>query len=43
MKQNCTKEQLYIEEKVHELYYLYDMNCARTTLTILSELLDVEI
>ena len=35
-------EQL-IETRVHELYYGQDMNCARTTLTILSELLDVVI
>ncbi|MCD7882680.1 MAG: C-GCAxxG-C-C family protein [Lachnospiraceae bacterium] len=28
----------YIWNKVHSLYYQYDMNCARTTLTCLSEL-----
>lgn len=28
----------YIWNKVHSLYYQYDMNCARTTLTCLSDL-----
>jgi len=28
----------YIEERVHKLYYDYDLNCARTTLTCLSEI-----
>ncbi|MCC8049804.1 MAG: C-GCAxxG-C-C family protein [Clostridiales bacterium] len=28
----------YIQHKVHKLYYRYDMNCARTSLTCLSEL-----
>ncbi len=28
----------YIRNKVHNLYYRYDMNCARTSLTCLSEL-----
>lgn len=36
-------EQEYIRQRVHELYYGIDMNCARTTLTILGELLDVKI
>lgn len=32
-----------IKERVHELYYGYDVNCARTTLTCLSELFDTPI
>jgi len=28
----------YIQNKVHHLYYQYDMNCARPSLTCLSEL-----
>jgi C_GCAxxG_C_C family probable redox protein len=32
-----------IKDRVHELYYGYDVNCARTTLTCLSELLDTPI
>lgn len=31
----------YIKDKVHELYWNDDMNCARTTLICLSELFDV--
>lgn len=33
----------YIRDKVHELYYKYDINCARTTLICLSELFDTKI
>ena len=33
----------YIEDKVHSLYYELDLNCARTTMTCLSELLNVPI
>jgi len=33
----------YIREKVHELYYTYDVNCARTVLTLLSEIYHVDI
>ena len=33
----------FIKEKVHECYYKYDYNCARTTLLILSELFNVTI
>lgn len=33
----------YIKEKVHELYYKYDINCARTTLVCLSELFGIKI
>ncbi len=31
-----------IKERVHELYWGQDMNCARTTLLCLGELLEVE-
>ena len=33
----------YIEERVHSLYYDIDLNCARTTMTCLSEMLNVPI
>lgn len=33
----------FIEKKVHELYWKEDVNCARTTLICLSELLDVKL
>lgn len=33
----------YIKNKVHELYWKEDMNCARTTLTCLSELFQIPI
>lgn len=33
----------YIAARVHELYYGQDLNCARTTMTCLSELLHVPI
>lgn len=32
----------YIQEKVHELYWRDDINCARTTLICLGELFDVK-
>ncbi|MEL7603287.1 MAG: C-GCAxxG-C-C family protein [Bacillota bacterium] len=32
-----------IKDRVHELYYGYDVNCARTTLTCLSELLETPV
>ena len=37
------KEREYIRKRVHELYWRYNKNCAITTLTILSEMFDVEI
>lgn len=36
-------DQEYIKKRVHELYYGIDMNCARTTLTVLGEVLNVKI
>ena len=33
----------YIKKRVHELYWEKDINCARTTLTCLSELFEVTI
>lgn len=33
----------YIRDKVHELYWKYDLNCARTTLTCLSELYQIPV
>ncbi len=31
----------YIKNRVHDLYYSIDMNCARTTMTCISELLEI--
>lgn len=33
----------HIKEKVHELYYDYNVNCARTTLKLLAETFDIQL